>query len=214
MDSPFHGAHLVKFDLFRRFHAIAAAGDRHLAEFMPGDSYLKDPMTVNSWKFGLTSVDFRRAQQVSKLARRKRFVLGEEQPELKPSGEEGVQLMKALAGLTRVVSNANLPNRGQIANLPVGAIVETNAVFSADSVKPVMAGEMPEAIRELTMPHVENHERILQAALTCDRELVVEAFLHDPLVKAKCTDQETIAQLVDDMLWNTRNYLPKQWFQA
>ena len=214
MDSPFHGAHLVKFDLFRRFHAIAAAGDRHLAEFMPGDSYLKDPMTVNSWKFGLTSVDFRRAQQVSKLARRKRFVRGEEQPELNPSGEEGVQLMKALAGLSRVVSNANLPNRGQIANLPAGAIVETNAVFSADSVKPVMAGEMPEAIRELTMPHVENHELILQAALTCDRELVVEAFLHDPLVKAKCTDRETIAQLVDDMLWNTRNYLPKQWFQA
>ena len=29
-------SHRVKFDLFRRYGLIAAAGDRHLAEFMPG----------------------------------------------------------------------------------------------------------------------------------------------------------------------------------
>ncbi len=51
-DSSFFCAHRVKFDLFRRYGCIAAAGDRHLAEFMSGDEYLRDPGTVRQWKFG------------------------------------------------------------------------------------------------------------------------------------------------------------------
>ena len=50
----------VKFHLFRRYGLIATAGDRHLAEFMPGNEYLKDPETVEKWKFALTSVDWRK----------------------------------------------------------------------------------------------------------------------------------------------------------
>ena len=57
--STFNCRHRVKFDLFNRYGLIAAAGDRHLAEFMPGNTYLNDPETVRSWKFGLTTVDFR-----------------------------------------------------------------------------------------------------------------------------------------------------------
>ena len=45
-------------------------------------------------------------------------------------------MMKAFAGLQKLVTNVNLPNVGQIANLPVGAVVETNAVFSDHSVTP------------------------------------------------------------------------------
>ena len=43
MNSSFKCANRVKMDLFNRYGLIAAAGDRHLAEFMPGDEYLKDP---------------------------------------------------------------------------------------------------------------------------------------------------------------------------
>ena len=42
------------------------------------------------------------------------------------------------------------------------------------------AGELPEQIKELVDPHVANHERILKAAILCDFDLVVEAFLEDP----------------------------------
>ena len=69
--SPFNCAHRVKFDLFRRYGLIAAAGDRHLAEFMPGDEYLKDPETVRAWKFGLTSwFPVRKACRLNPPARR------------------------------------------------------------------------------------------------------------------------------------------------
>ena len=36
MNSRFACGHRVKFDLFRRYGAIAATGDRYLAEFMRG----------------------------------------------------------------------------------------------------------------------------------------------------------------------------------
>jgi len=54
MNSPFACAHRVKMDLFLKYGLIAAAGDRHLAEFMPGELFLKDPATVEGWKFSLT----------------------------------------------------------------------------------------------------------------------------------------------------------------
>ncbi len=54
LNQSFTCVHRVKFDLFRRFGWIAAVGDRHLAEFMPGEEYLKDMETVRRWGFYLT----------------------------------------------------------------------------------------------------------------------------------------------------------------
>lgn len=212
MNSSFECAHRVKFDLFRRYGMIAAAGDRHLAEFMPGNKYLNDPETVTGWKFGLTTVDWRKEDLKNRLEKSRKLVAGEEQVELKPTGEEGIQLIKALCGLRRMVSNVNIPNTSlQIKNLPADAIVETNAVFERDAIRPVVAGEIPENVKTLIMPHVENHAYTLQAALTCDKELVVKAFLNDPIVKGKNCKEEDIRQLVDDMIASTAKYLPDGW---
>ncbi len=211
VSNSFSCAHKVKFDLFRRYGLIAAAGDRHLAEFMPGEEYLKDPDTVAGWRFGLTTVDWRKKDLQKRLERSRRLAAGEEEISLKPSGEEGLMLLKALCGLGRTVSNVNIPNTLlQIPNLPSEAVVETNALFSRDSIKPVMAGKVPANIRALLMPHVENHERVLQAALTCHRELVYEAFAEDPLVKGRATEAQ-IRSLADDMISNTLRYLPEGW---
>jgi len=202
MNTVFDCAHRVKMDLFRRYGLIAAAGDRHLAEFMPGGEYLKDPETVASWKFSLTTVKWRKEDLRKRLERSARLVSGEEEIALKPTGEEGILLIKALCGLCRVISNVNIPNRDrQISNLPETAVVETNAVFERDAIRPVVAGKVPENVRALLMPHIENHERIMKVALdgNKDTELVVEAFLNDPLVKGRASDAEVRA-LVKDMM--------------
>ena len=112
-------------------------------------------------------------------------------------------LIKALCGLTRVISNVNIPNTaGQIGNLPTEAIVETNAVFGRDSIRPVVAGELPENVLELIMPHVKNHERIYEAATTGNVELVVEAFMTDPLMSGKITEAQA-RELIKDMMEKT-----------
>ncbi len=202
MNSSFNCAHRVKMDLFRRYGLIAAAGDRHLVEFMPGDEYLKDPETVKNWKFGLTTVQWRKDDLQKRLERSRKLVSGEEEIDLKPTGEEGILLIKALCGLDRVISNVNIPNRGhQIANLPETAVVETNAVFERDAICPVVAGSLPENVRQLILPHVENHERIMKVVLGGNRDvdLIVEAFLHDPLVKGRASEED-VRKLVHDMM--------------
>ena len=123
---------------------------------------------------------------------------------LEPTGEEGILLIKALCGLCRVVSNVNIPNKAlQIPNLPGDSIVETNAVFSRDSIRPIFAGAVPENVKELVMPHIRNHERIMKAASTGDRNLVVEAFMDDPLVRGKNCSKADVESLVNDMLDKT-----------
>ena len=74
-------------DLFNRYGLIAAAGDRHLAEFMPGEEYLKDPETVKSWKFRLTTVEWRKQDLKNRLRESKALLEGRKEIELKETGE-------------------------------------------------------------------------------------------------------------------------------
>ena len=209
MNSHFNCAHRVKFDLFRRFGAIAAAGDRHLAEFT-APRYTADPETVRFWKFSLTSVDWRVKDLQDKLRRSDDLVSGREKPELKPSGEEGHLLLKALLGLGNMVSNVNIPNRGQAPDLPSGAVVETNALFSCDRIEPVCAGSAPDGIRPLILRHIRNQENALTTALKCDRELGFSTFMNDPQMSA--VSMKDGRALFDDMLENQRRFLPAAWF--
>ncbi|MDD3336286.1 MAG: alpha-glucosidase/alpha-galactosidase [Eubacteriales bacterium] len=209
MNSSFACAHRVKFDLFRRFGLIAAAGDRHLAEFMPR-WYLTDPETVTSWMYGLTTVDWRVDDLHKRLQRSADLISGKEPMDMKPSGEEGHLLIKALLGLNPIVSNVNVPNRGQIPNLPLGAVVETNAYFTRDQIEPLFAGELPGNLQAIIGRHVANQENTLTTALTCDRELGFTTFMNDAQMTLK---PELGRKLFNEMLENQRAYLPQEWFK-
>jgi galacturan 1,4-alpha-galacturonidase len=211
LNQNFTCVHRVKFDLFKRFGWIAAAGDRHLAEFMPGGEYLKDEETVRRWGFYLTPVDWRETDLKSRLEKSAKLVSGEIKMPMRSSGEEGVALIKALSGAGRMISNVNLPNYGgQIANLPKETVVETNAVFSLDDVRPVYAGALSDGLCKLIRPHAENQTVILNAAMNCDRNSLYEAFRQDPLLIGRVSEAELRA-LADDMIKNTLKYLPKGW---
>ena len=209
MNSHFNCAHRVKFDLFRKYGAIAAAGDRHLAEFT-APWYTKDPETVRAWKFHLTSVDWREEDLAQRLRRSDALISGKEEPEPTPSGEEGHLLLKALLGLGDLVSNVNIPNRGQIPNLPLGTVVETNALFGLNRIEPVYAGALPGNLLPLIARHVYNQENTLRTALTCDRKLGFTTFMNDPQLAAVTPADGQ--KLFDDMLENQRAYLPAKWF--
>ena len=206
-ESYFRSMHRVKFDLFQRFGLIAAAGDRHLAEFMP-KWYLKDPETVKAWKFRLTPVSFRANRQEQTHIYRQRLIAGQEKLEIKPSGEEGVLQIKALLGLGDLVTNINLPNEGQMKGFPEKAVVETNAYLTRNGIRPVIAGELPPPVRSLVLRHVMNQEATLKAAMNCDYSLALQAFMNDPLVTVDPVKGE---ELFRRMLANTKKYLPKQW---
>ncbi len=204
-NNVFKSAQRVKFDLFKRYGLIAAAGDRHLAEFLPSAWYLKDPETVRSWKFRLTTVDERIMRQEERETKRRRMINGEEEVQLEASGEEGVRQIKALLGLGDLITNVNLPNQGQLSDMPLKAIVETNALFTRDRIQPVVAGGLPSEVQHLAARHVWNQETILKAALTKDKEMAFRAFINDPLVTI---EPQKARELFEQMLSNTKEYLP------
>ncbi len=204
MNNVFDCNQRVKFDLFLRFGSIAAAGDRHLAEFCPGKWYLESPEQVKEWGFGLTPVSLRIDDLAKRLERSRKRVSGEEKIELCKTGEEGVEQMRALLGLRQLVTNVNLPNVGQMPNLPMGAVVESNAVFRANSVTPAVAGNVPSEIYGLVSRISSEQELVVEAALRRDLSLAFKAFVGDSLV----TINTTLAKkLFDEMVENTKTYL-------
>ncbi len=82
--------------------------------------------------------------------------------------------------------------------------------FSYNNLQPVQSGALPEKIRELILPHVQNQKEILEAALTCDRNLVYEVFAREPMLAGRLTDAQCKA-LADEMIDNTLTFLPDGW---
>ena len=204
MNNHFASQQKVKFDLFRRFGYIAAAGDRHLAEFCPGKWYLESPDRVHEMKFGLTPVSWRKGDLKNRLERSKRLLNGEEKLQINTTGEEGVHQMRALLGLCDLTTNVNVPNVGQIPNLPLGAVVETNAIFRSNEVKPVLAGKIPDEIYPLVSKICTEQEAISSAIAERDIEKIFNAFASDPLVTCSLSDAR---KCFDEMVENTKKYL-------
>lgn len=210
MNKNFAANQAVKLDLLKRYRILAAAGDRHLAEFCPGEWYLKDPETVDKWKFRLTTVAWRKQDQKEKIENTKAIANGEKEPKIELTGEEGVNQMAALLGLGSYVTNVNLPNEGQIENLPYGAVVETNAYFSGDSIKPVHAGKIPNDVCHLISRHVYNQESLVKGILAGDYEEVFRVFVNEPNVVLPV---DKARELFDKMLYNTKKYLPVEDYE-
>ena len=192
----------VRMDLFKKYGYIAAAGDRHLAEFMDFEDYLIDSA---KWTFGLTPVSWRKKQLAERLERSARLYSGEETYKIINTGEEGTIQIAALLGLGDIVTNVNIPNKGQISNLPMGAIVETNAAFRCGSLEPVMAGAVPDSIYPLVSRAAKENEMALDAAFSLDREYAKALFMKLNLLKGiKEGDRAT---LFDEMFEETKKYL-------
>ena len=204
MNNFFFSEEKVKIDLFLRYGYIAAAGDRHLAEFCEGSWYLQNPERVKEMHFQLTPVSWRREDLKNRLARSARLVSGEEQPELKPTGEEGVDQIRALLGLHDLVTNVNIPNKGQIPNLPYGAVVETNAVFRTGDLTPVLAGNVPEEIYPLIARICGEQEALDKGIAARDTDGIFQCFANDPLVTCGLADAR---KLFHEMCENTKKYL-------
>lgn len=201
----FSTAERVKLDLFKRFGYIAAAGDRHLAEFMDPTDYLESPECVYEWKFGLTPVSWRKDNLKERIERAERLLSGKEVYEIIETGEEGTLQMRALLGLSNMITNVNLPNRGQIPNLPIGEIVETNAAFTNDSVRAVYAGEVPDSIYPLISRASRENEYMLDAAFSLNLEYAYTLFRK--LNMLKNLNEKEKRELFVTMCKNTKEYL-------
>jgi alpha-galactosidase len=193
----------IAFDLYDRFGVFPAAGDRHLAEFVPWYLAIDDPDEFHRWGVRLTPSEARVSDDESP-AKMAEFENEAGEFELNDSSEEVVDIVRALLGLEPVKTNLNYPNVGQCPDLPDGAVVETNAVVTGDDVSPITAGTLPRQVHSMVETHVDNQETIVEAGLSGDLDLAFQAFLNDPLVTI---ERERAAELFADLVDRERGYL-------
>ena len=204
-ENPFLYGNKVKMDLFRRFGALGAAGDRHLVEFMDGRWYLSDRDAPEKWLYHLTTVDYRRADQRRRIAEAEALADGRQPPVLQRSDEELVAFLKALLGMGRVVSNANVLNVGQMGEAPLGSVVETFCAFDRDSVTPLAARPLPEGAAALVRTNAQNIEDLYAAIRARDLDAAFRVFLRQPL-SSRLREDDGRA-LFREMVTATADYL-------
>jgi alpha-galactosidase/6-phospho-beta-glucosidase family protein len=206
----FESANLVQFDMFDKFGAMPAIGDRHLAEFCPGSWYLKDLEQIADYKFHLTPVKWRKDDLKDRLERAAKLVSGEEKFTVTKSGELGTHIIKALAGIDVLRTNINLVNIGQMPQAPLGAVVETNAYISGLGFEPIISStKLPDAVYAMVDRVIKLQEITVKAALNYDLDLAFQAFILDPLNRL---DLAQSRELFDKMIKRTSKYLPKEYF--
>jgi alpha-galactosidase/6-phospho-beta-glucosidase family protein len=143
----------------------------------------------------LTNVDQR--EEMARLRRERiEHFFGGGAGTLRHSDEQMARVMAALAGGPAGRFIVNVPNRGQIDNLPRDAVVECIAEVDALGVRPLAVGALPYPAYAAIAPHVARQELIVEAALTGQRAPALAALATDPLVH----DPATVEPMLDELL--------------
>jgi len=199
-----HGNHVFKFEYFRRTGLMMYPGDRHTSEFF-SNVLTKETRYGAAFAVKLTKIKDRykwlgqAKKQVWKYTNDPSLV------DLKPSREAMSSLMVSLLSGKPIVDVVNLPNIGQIENLPRGVVVETMGTITADKVVPHTVGRLPDEMAMLLNHHAARLNVVIEAARKGDRRLALEAMSTDPLVR----DWNTAGELLDKLLHANRKYLPQ-----
>lgn len=200
---PFVDRWKLKLTLFDLYDALPAAGDRHLAEFFP---YFLTDATHQGADYGVKLTRIAdREKQVASAREAVRSAISGELPPVTRSPEATADIVSAVVNGRSVRTIVNLPNTGQIDNLPRGAVVETLAEITSAGAQPLTVGALPHGVLSTLEPHVVNQELIVRAALEGDRQLALQAMANDPLVH----DLAKAKLILDELLVAHEAYLPQ-----
>ncbi len=183
--------HLVALKFLKDFDVLGAAGDRHLAEFVP--FFLTSD--EEAWRYGFvrTPYSYREAEAI----RKKNKVYTDEELIAKPSDEEGVDILLSLCGERTLKTNINMPNKGQVRYLGENHIVESNGYITANSIVPIVSTDPSPAVQAMERRIETEQDIALEAIWKNDMDLLFEAFAMDPLVSLHL---DKARELFDKML--------------
>ena len=204
-ENVFNDRLAVKLSLFKKLGVLFGSGDRHIAEFFPG--FLNDT-NQRGGRYGvvLTTIDHREELAHQNRQQNEQFVNGNG-VDLTPTNEQVVPVMAALSGGQTGQFIVNIPNVGQIDNLPREAMVECIAHIDRLGVRPLLVGKLPDPAYEAFAPHVSSQELIVEAALTGEHQPALAALATDPLIQ----DPVIAEPLFEDLLAANREFMMSQF---
>jgi len=189
--------------LLKAFGAYPVPGDVHVAEFLP---YFLNKESDSGGKYGLSLMKAY-GQSPEHWAEIKKHLDDEMpmEPYLKRSEEEVIDIIAALAGNDDVTFEAvNLPNYGLVANLPEGAILEIPATAGPFGIRGVCMGNIPPGIAAMLSARVYQQQLTVEAAMSGDKQLALQAMILDPLVPSI----EIAEVMLDELLEAHEEHLP------
>lgn len=196
-------------DIFSAFDICPVPGDTHLCEYLP---WVSDPQTkpwekynirLYDWKLMASFRDFG-IDHINEMAGGHQSI-----EHLVDTDSEGAVEMieNQVCATTHYHLAANLPNVGQIANLPYGAAVETPVIVDGAGIHPVHAGALPEPVAELCRRETMVGQLCVDAAVEGSRAKALQCLLLDPVIN----DIDTAKKVLDDYLTSYKEYLPQFW---
>jgi len=196
-------------DVFSAFGLFPVPGDTHLCEYLP---WMSDPNTKPWEKYNIRLYDWDlfAAVREFELNRLNEMANGDSTIEglLDTDSEGALEMIENVAGAgNHYHIAANLPNVGQISNLPLGACVETPVHVDGAGIHPVHIGTMPEPIAELLRRETAAAQLCVDSAVEGSREKALQCLLLDPIL----ADIDTAKKIVDDYLTEYKEYLPQYW---
>ena len=196
-------------DIFSAFGLFPIPGDTHLCEYLP---WMSDPKTKPWDKYNIRLYDWELFSNVREfeLHRLNEMANGNMTIEslLDTDSEGALEMIENVAGATTHYHlAANLPNVGQISNLPLGAIVETPVVVNGAGIQAAHMGALPEPIAELLRRETTVAQLCVDAAVEGNREKALQCLLLDPVI----SDIDTGKKILDDYLTSYKEYLPQFW---
>jgi alpha-galactosidase len=195
--------------VFQDFGLFPVPGDTHLCEFL---SWVSDPVTKPWEKFNIRLYDWEMMANLRdfSLDRLNEMADGSLTIEslLETDSEGALEMIENIAyARTHYHLAANLPNTGQISNLPLGATVETPVVVDGAGIHPVHMGTLPEPIAELNRRELTVSKLCVDAVIEGSYEKALQCLLLDPMI----TDTTVARNILDDYLDTYRTHLPQFW---
>lgn len=196
-------------DVFSAFDLFPVPGDTHLCEYLP---WLSDAQTKPWKKYNVRLYDWDLMASFRDfgLDRINEMAVGHQTIEhlLETDSEGALEMIEnQVCAATHYHLAANLPNEGQISNLPMGAAVETPVMVDGAGIHPVHVGALPDPVAELCRRETMVAQLCVDAAVEGNRAKALQCLLLDPVI----TDIEIARKILDDYLTSYKEYLPQFW---
>ena len=202
----FHRGCRIATELFRFTGVMPYLGDRHTCEFFP--HYITNRRNMKKYNVGRWNKHIKtRPQRVAVIQRNGKKLLTEKLPDIyfELSRESAASIIQSHILNLDFCDIGNLPNTGQISNLPEGTVVETAAIVNSNGFTPVNFGELPAPVLGLVEPWAKVLTMVVDACFNKDKDQAMVALRLDPLCSHLTTDQ--VEEIGHRLLKANRNYL-------
>ncbi len=203
MDFPFSWQCLLWFGAF------PSPEDRHVTEFFPQffreGQYYGKTLGVDEFSFEGTILDgdqiyaqmHKDALSYDPLPRAYFDRTGGEQ-------EQAIDIIRAIRSNENKPYFANLPNNGQVPNLPMEAIVETPVLTDGKGLHPIIQKPLPAALAGTLATRYQWVETVIEAAIEKDRTKFIDALILDGCA----TSPDQVVKMAHELLATQQNHLP------